>query len=106
MRKYLRAESVEPPFHVPERPSKLDPYADELAAMLRIELGGKRPHAIFVNAQRRAAGTALTRFKVFQIKKAHDRLSPQSSSSASAMPWPPPMQSVTMPFDSPSRFIE
>lgn len=29
-----------------------------------------------------------------------------SASSARAIPWPPPMHSVTMPFDSPSRFIE
>ncbi len=28
------------------------------------------------------------------------------ASSARAMPWPPPMHSVTMPFVSPSRFIE
>lgn len=40
VRKYLRADIVEPRFQVPERPSKLDPYADKLAAMLRVE-GGK-----------------------------------------------------------------
>jgi len=40
VRKYLRADSVEPRFQVPERPSKLDRYADKLAAMLRVE-GGK-----------------------------------------------------------------
>lgn len=33
-------------------------------------------------------------------------LLPQGISSASAMPWPPPMQSVTMPCFSPSRRIE
>ena len=44
MRKYLRADSVEPRFQVPERPSKLDPYADKLAAMLRVEGGKSRKH--------------------------------------------------------------
>jgi transcriptional regulator with XRE-family HTH domain len=32
IRKYLRAGGVEPKFKVPERPSKLDPFADRLAA--------------------------------------------------------------------------
>ncbi|MFG1280203.1 IS21 family transposase [Xanthobacter autotrophicus] len=44
VRKYLRADSVEPRFQVPERPSKLDPYADKLAAMLRVEGGKSRKH--------------------------------------------------------------
>ena len=44
VRKYLRADSVEPRFHVPDRPSKLDPYADKLSAMLRIEGGKSRKH--------------------------------------------------------------
>lgn len=44
VRKYLRADSVEPRFHVPDRPSKLDPYADKLAAMLRVEAGKSRKH--------------------------------------------------------------
>lgn len=30
VRKYLRTDSVEPRFHVPDRPSKLDPYVDKL----------------------------------------------------------------------------
>jgi len=37
VRKYLRADSVEPKFQVPDRPSKLDPYADRLSHMLRQE---------------------------------------------------------------------
>ena len=37
IRKYLRAEGVEPKFKVPDRPSKLDPFADRLAAWLRTE---------------------------------------------------------------------
>ena len=32
IRKYLRSGSVEPKFKVPERPSKLDPFADRLSA--------------------------------------------------------------------------
>ena len=37
VRKYLRADSVEPRFNAPDRPSKLDPFADKLSAMLRVE---------------------------------------------------------------------
>lgn len=37
VRKYLRLGSVEPKFKVPERPSKLDPFADRLMAWLRTE---------------------------------------------------------------------
>ncbi|PZQ85411.1 MAG: IS21 family transposase [Ancylobacter novellus] len=44
VRKYLRSDSVEPRFQVPDRPSKLDPYADKLAAMLRVESGKSRKH--------------------------------------------------------------
>jgi transposase len=34
-----RSDSVEPRFNIPDRPSKLDPYADKLSAMLRVETG-------------------------------------------------------------------
>ena len=34
IRKYLRLDGVEPKFNVPERPSKLDPFADRLSAWL------------------------------------------------------------------------
>jgi transposase len=37
IRKYLRADTVEPKFKGPERPSKLDPFADKLSDWLRIE---------------------------------------------------------------------
>jgi transposase len=37
LRKYLRSEVVEPRFRTPDRPSKLDPYADRLSAWLRRE---------------------------------------------------------------------
>ena len=40
VRKYLRSDTVEPKFNIPDRPSKLDPYADKLSQMLRQE--GKR----------------------------------------------------------------
>lgn len=42
VRKYLRADSVEPRFNVPERASKLDPYADKLSHMLALEADRSR----------------------------------------------------------------
>src|ERR1700761_6823519 len=42
VRKYLRSDSVEPKFDVPDRPSKLDPYTDKLSQMLRQEAGRSR----------------------------------------------------------------
>lgn len=38
IRKYLRSDTVEPQFKVPERPSKLDPFAQQLSAWLQREL--------------------------------------------------------------------
>ncbi|NRP21734.1 hypothetical protein LPJGGPFB_04993 [Ensifer adhaerens] len=37
IRKYLRAGGVEPKFNVPDRPSKLDPFADRLSSWLKTE---------------------------------------------------------------------
>jgi len=42
IRKYLRADSVEPKVKVPDRPSKLDPFSDKLAAWLLQEAGKSR----------------------------------------------------------------
>jgi transposase len=42
IRKYLRADTVEPKFKVPKRPSKLDPFAEKLSVWLRIEAGKSR----------------------------------------------------------------
>jgi len=42
IRRYLRSETVEPRFRVPDRPSKLDPYAEMLSAWLRREAGRPR----------------------------------------------------------------
>jgi transposase len=42
VRKYLRTDSVEPRFNVPERASKLDPYAEKLSHMLALEAGRSR----------------------------------------------------------------
>jgi transposase len=42
VRKYLRSDSVEPRFNVPDRSSKLDPYADKLSHMLRQAAGKSR----------------------------------------------------------------
>jgi transposase len=41
IRRYLRSGATEPRFQVPDRPSKLDPYAERLAAWLRTE--AKKP---------------------------------------------------------------
>ncbi len=42
IRKYLRADTVEPQFKVPDRPSKLDPFAEKLSGWLLIEAGKSR----------------------------------------------------------------
>ncbi|MDY6949562.1 MAG: IS21 family transposase [Pseudomonadota bacterium] len=42
IRKYLRSDELEPKFKVPERPSKLDPYADRLSAWLKSEANKPR----------------------------------------------------------------
>jgi len=42
IRKYLRSDGVEPKFKVPERPSKLDPFADRLSAWLKSEANKPR----------------------------------------------------------------
>ena len=42
IRKYLRAGTAEPPFKVPERPSRLDPFAERLALWLRREMARSR----------------------------------------------------------------
>jgi hypothetical protein len=36
------SDSVEPKFNIPDRPSKLDSYADKLSQMLRQEAGKSR----------------------------------------------------------------
>ena len=42
VRKYLRLDKVEPKFNIPDRLSKLDPYADKLSQMRRQEAGKSR----------------------------------------------------------------
>ena len=42
IRKYLRSGAVEPKFKVPERPSKLDRFADKLSHWLKVEAGKSR----------------------------------------------------------------
>ena len=39
IRRYLRSDVIEPKFRVPDRPSKLDAYAEKLSAWLRREAG-------------------------------------------------------------------
>ena len=56
VRKYLRSDAVEPQFKVPERPSKIDDYADKLSNWLKAEARksrrdrrtGKQMHADLV----------------------------------------------------------
>lgn len=40
--KYLNAGAIEATFRIPERPSKLDPFADKLAGWLKTEAGKSR----------------------------------------------------------------
>lgn len=42
VRKYLRSDAVELRFKVPERPSRLDPFADKLSRWLEMEAGKGR----------------------------------------------------------------
>ena len=44
IRKYLRADTVEAQFKVPDRPSKLDPFAEKLSGWLVINAGKSRKH--------------------------------------------------------------
>jgi len=42
IRKYLRSDAAEPQFKIPDRPSKLDPFAEKLTGWLRQEAGKSR----------------------------------------------------------------
>jgi transcriptional regulator with XRE-family HTH domain len=42
IKKYLKADMVEPQFATPERPSKLDPFAEKLAVWLKTNAGRPR----------------------------------------------------------------
>src|SRR3546814_2831956 len=42
IRKYLRSDTIEPQFKVPERPSKLDPFVERLSAWLQREMARSR----------------------------------------------------------------
>ncbi len=42
IRKYLRSDAVEPQFKLPDRPSKLDPFAEKLTGWLRQEASKSR----------------------------------------------------------------
>ena len=44
IRKYLRSGEVEPKFKIPNRPSKLDAFADKLSNWLKLEAGKSRKH--------------------------------------------------------------
>ena len=53
IRKYLRAGAAEPKLKAPDRPNNLDPFADRLVALLRVEASKSRK-------QRRTARQMLT----------------------------------------------
>ncbi len=42
IKKYLNAGTIEPKFSIPERPGKLDPFADKLAGWLKAEASQSR----------------------------------------------------------------
>lgn len=42
IRKYLRSGAVDPQFKIPDRPSKLDAFADRLSHWLKTEAGKSR----------------------------------------------------------------
>ena len=48
IRKYLRSGAVEPKFKIPERLSKLDPFADKLSHWLRVEAGKARKQKLTI----------------------------------------------------------
>lgn len=56
IRKYLRSDGVEPQFKVPDRPSKLDSFADRLAAWLKTEATRPRKQKRMGHASTRTAG--------------------------------------------------
>ena len=60
VRKYLRSDTVEPKFNIPDRPSKLDPYADKLSQMLRQEAGKSRKQKRTTKRLRADLGSVTT----------------------------------------------
>jgi len=78
IRKYLRADAVEPKFKVPARPSKLDPFAEKLSAWLRIEASKSRK-------QRRTARQMHADLVILGYDGSYRSAAP-SSSSWSACP--------------------
>jgi transposase len=42
VKKHLKADTIEPKFAIPDRPSKLDPFAEKLASWLKSEVGKSR----------------------------------------------------------------
>ncbi|MGF7172117.1 transposase [Sphingobium xanthum] len=59
IRKYLRSDTVEPRFKVPDRPSKLDPFAERLSAWLRREMSRPRKQKRTVQSVSADAGDQL-----------------------------------------------
>ena len=60
VKKHLKADTIEPTFAVPDRPSKLDPFAEKLAGWLKSEAGKSRKQRRTVNGEAVACGTGGT----------------------------------------------
>jgi transcriptional regulator with XRE-family HTH domain len=64
IRKYLRSDAVEPVFRTPDRPSKLDPFAERLAAWWRGRAAGTasaRTRAVEADLRSRETRDAVER---------------------------------------------
>ena len=94
IRKYLRSGTVEPKFKVPERPSKLDPFAEKLAAWLRMEAGksrkqrrtAKQMHADLVALGYRGSYGRVAAF--VRAWKAERQREPRPAGAAPSCRWP------------------
>ncbi len=84
IRKYLRAGAVEPKFKVPDRPSNLDPFAEKLAACLRVEAGKSRK-------QRRTAKQIYTDLVSLDYVGSYGRVGPLQG-AAPGDPAPDPLR--------------
>ena len=85
IRKCLRSGMIEPTFPVPDRPSKLDPYAEKLSEWLRREAG--RPRACRTSTRRSLSSrhrSAPTRDRLIGRRQ---RSSSQSSRRAATGSW-------------------
>ena len=67
VKKYLKAGTIEPKFTTPERPSKLDPFAEKLAGWLKIE--GSKSRKAVVSASSNCGNAARNRTRSSATRK-------------------------------------